>query len=409
MYPRTLIRVMVPLALCALLSTLTACKDDSAQQGGGGYPPTMVSLYTVTAATVPVNFTYVGQAEGSRDAEVHARVSGILLKRDYTEGTMVKAGAPLFTIDPAPFNAALAQAEAEVTRSEAQLAQATRDEARLKPLLADHAVPQKDYDDAASAVDYGHAAVASAKAKLASARLDVDYSHVTAPISGVSGRSAKSEGSLVAPGADSLLTTVTQIDPIYINFSMADDERMQLANAAKNGSLILPPGGKFSVALTLSDGNDYDKTGQMTFSDVHVNRDTGTIDARATLANPDGQLLPGQFVRVHLTGATRPNAITVPQSAVMDGPTGKFVYVIAPMMGQNGKPVPGKDGKPMSIAAPRPVTMGEWVSTPTQPNAWIVTQGLKAGDKIIVDGVAQLRPGAPVDVMPAAAAHAASH
>lgn len=376
----------IPLMSASLLAlSLAACKQGPAG-GGGGWPPAQVSVMKVSAQTVPISYTYVGQTEGSREVEVRAQVGGILLQRHYREGSPVKAGSVLFTIDPATYRATLAQAEAEIGSAEAQHNQALRDVTRLKPLFADKAVSQKDYDDAVSAEEISRAALAMARARAAQARLNVNYTTVKAPISGVAGRALKSEGNLVSVGADSLLTTLVQTHPIYVNFSLSDNDQIQMKSEAEAGTLILPKDGQFSVKLTLADGSEYGSSGALNYSDTGINRETGTIHSRAEFANAAGQLLPGQFVKVRLEGAQRPNAITVPQRAVADGPTGKIVYVV-------GK---GQDGKP--VAEPRPVTVGEWVSLGKDKHEWVIRQGLKAGETIIVEGLAKLYPGAAIQI-----------
>lgn len=382
MYSRPALKISIVTGL--MVVALSACQQGEPQ--GGGWPPAPVSVMTVSPRTVPVSYTYVGQTEGSREVEVRAQVGGILLQRHYQEGSTVKAGSTLFTIDPASYRATLAQAEAEINAAEARLNQASRDVARLKPLFADKAVSQKDYDDAVSAEELSRAALALARAGATQARLNVAYSTVKAPISGVAGRALKSEGNLVSPGADGLLTTLVQLDPMYVNFSLADTDQSQMKAEAASGALVMPPDGMFGVELTLANGTTYTASGVLNFADTVINRDTGTVQSRAQFANRDGQLLPGQFVRVNLVGAQRPNAITVPQRAVADGPMGKFVYVV-------GK---GQDGKP--AAEPRPVVVGEWVNSKAGQHDWVIKKGLKAGDQVITEGLAKLRPGAPIQV-----------
>jgi membrane fusion protein (multidrug efflux system) len=338
--------------------------------------PAEVNVVTVEPRSIPVSFEYVGQTAGSREVEVRARVTGILQKRTFTEGAPVKQGQSLYTIDPAPFEAALQRAEADVAGAEARAEQAKKNAARLKPLYAENAVSQKDYDDAASAEAIAGADLKSARARLTEARLNLAYTKVESPVAGLASRSQRSEGSLVS-GPDVLLTTVIQIDPIWVNFGIPDNEQTRIQQDMQAGRLALPKGGQFEVQLRLSDGTVYPKTGKVNFSDVRVNPATGTREARGELPNPDGRLRPGEFVRVVLKGATRPNAVTVPQRAVLEGPQGKFVYVV------NDK----------GAAEPRPVEAGEWSGAD-----WIVTGGVKAGDKVIIDGLMKLGPGAPVKI-----------
>ncbi len=357
--------------------------SDGADKGGhkggppGGMPPSEVTVMTVAPKVIPVAFEYVGQTVGSREVEVRARVTGILLKRNFDEGGPVKQGQSLFSIDPAPFEAAAARAQADVAAAEARLEQARRNAARFKPLYAEKAVSQKDYDDAVSAEQIGNADVKAARARLAEARLNLGYTKVEAPVSGVAGRALRSEGSLVS-GPDVLLTTVVQANPIWVNFGIPDNDQARLTKEIQAGRLTVPNGGQFEVALVLADGTPYGQTGKLNFTDVRISAATGTRETRAELPNRDGQLRPGQFVRVVLRGATYPNAVTVPQRAVLEGPQGKFVYVV----GEKG------------VAEARPVQAGEW----SGGGDWIIIDGLKEGERVIVDGVMKLGPGAPVKI-----------
>jgi len=343
---------------------------------GAGMPPPEVTTMTAAPKSIPVSFEYVGQTLGSREVEVRARVTGILLKRNFDEGMPVKQGQSLFTIDAAPFEAVAARAQADVAAAEARLEQAKRNVKRFKPLYAEKAVSQKDYDDAVSAEQIGTADVKAARARLAEARLNLGYTKVEAPVSGVAGKAQRSDGSLIS-GPDVLLTTVVQLDPIWVNFGIPDNDQARLTKELQAGRLEMPKDGRFEVTLVLADGTQYGKTGKLNFSDVRISAATGTRDTRAELPNPDGVLQPGQFVRVVLRGASYANAVTVPQRAVLEGPQGKFVYVV------NDK----------SAAEPRPVQAGEWSG-----EEWIITSGVKEGDRVIVDGVMKLGPGAPVRI-----------
>ena len=341
---------------------------------GGGMPAPAVNVVEVAPQALPVSFEYVGQTVGSREVEVRARVTGILLKRNFKEGAPVAQGQSLFTIDPEPFRAALARAEADVAAAEARYEQAKRNAARLKPLYAEKAVSQKEHDDAVSAEAIGAADVKAARARLTEAKLNVEYTRVEAPVAGVTSRALVSEGTLVS-GPNVLLTTVVQVNPMWVNFGIPDNEAARLQKDADAGRLKLPK--NFEVDLRLADGSVYPRKGKLSFEDVRISPATGTREARAELPNPDGALRPGQFVRVILRGANRPNAVTVPQRAVLEGPQGKFVYVV------NDK----------SQAEPRPVQAGEWAG-----DQWVITGGLNPGERVIVDGLLKLGPGAPVRV-----------
>ncbi|MBK6982213.1 MAG: efflux RND transporter periplasmic adaptor subunit [Betaproteobacteria bacterium] len=373
--PRSFRSLRAPFIAITAAAAIAGCGP----QGGppaGGFPPAVVAVQEVKPVAAPVEFEFPAQTAGSREVEVRARVTGILLKRNFEEGARVRAGQSLFTLDPAPFEAALARAQADVASAEAGLAQAARNVKRYKPLYEAKAVSQKEYDDAVSAEEIAVAALTAANARREEARLNLSWTKVESPISGISSRALKSEGSLVS-GPDVLLTTVTQSDPLYVNFGLSETEQSRFRRDAAAGTLVLPKDGRFEVAVRLEDGSTYAKPGRLVFSDERFSSTTGTSDARAELPNPDGALRPGQFVRAILKGAMRPNAITVPQRAVMEGPQGKIVYVL------------GAQGK----AEPRPVGVGDWSGAD-----WIITSGLQAGDKVIVDGLMKVFPGAPVQV-----------
>ena len=371
--------IALPLALVLLAA--------GCQPAGGPppFPPPVVSVITVEAKDVPVTYEYVAQTAGYREAEVRARVTGILLKRNYTEGAVVKKGESLFTIDPEPFRAAYARTEADLAVAEARLAQAKREAARLRPVLESKAISQKELDDAVSSEQIAEAEVKSVRARLNEARLNLDYTRVESPITGTASRSVASEGTLVS-GPSVLLTTVTQTDPMYVLFGIPDRERLALRRDVEAGRLKIPDGGRFNVTVKLADGSFYSKTGLLNFADVRVNPQTGTSEARAEIANPGNLLRPGEFARVVLTGAVRPNAIVIPQRAVLESPKGKFAYIV------NAE----------SKAEPRPLDVGDWTG-----NGWIINSGLQPGDRVIVDGVLKIGPGAPVKVADDAAAPAA--
>lgn len=348
---------------------------------------------TVSPHTLPLTFEAVGQTAGSRDVEVRARVGGILLERLYTEGEFVKQGTVLFKSDPAQYQAALSKAQGVLAQEEAQLAKATLDLARMQQLVDQGLVARKDYDDAVSAREAALARVQSARAGVAEARLNLAYTTIEAPLSGVTGRAEKAEGSLVAAGTD-LLTKIAQVEPIYVNFSYSEIDLLRARADIAAGRLILPPDDRLEVELRLADGRTYPHAGRLNFNDLRVRAGTGTIETRAVFPNPGRQLLPGQFVRVLVKGATRPDAILVPQEAVLAGQKGKFVYVV----------------NAIAKAEVRPVETGEW-----RGDDFLVTSGLKAGDRVVVSGAARLQPGMAVKAVaaqppapsPAAAAPAA--
>ena len=385
-------------ALPLLLAVaLVAGCGQSQQKGAGGFhgfPPADVTVVAATPKTFPVTFEYVGQTQGSKDVEVRARVTGIIEKRLFDEGARVKAGQPLFVIDARQYQAQVAAANAEVARAQAQKAQADRELARLRPLAERKAIGQKEADDAASNADFATAALKAAQAKVSELSVNLGYTKVVAPITGLTSRALKSEGSL-ATANDTLLTIISQTDPIWVIFSISENEQLRLNRAAASNQLDLPKDNAYEVTIKLSDGSTLPRKGRINFSDTRINPTTGTYEMRAEVANPDGALKPGQFVRVILHGAQRQNVIAVPQIAVLDGPQGKFVYVV-------GKDKDGKD-----IAMPRPVVVGDWVDA-NASNQWVIESGLKPGDPVIVNGIAKVMPGAQVKVAAAGAVAAAA-
>jgi membrane fusion protein (multidrug efflux system) len=311
-----------------------------------------------------------------REVEVRPRVGGILLKWNYTEGAAVQAGQSLFTIDPVPYQTLVARADADLASAQARHSQTQREIERLKPLLEKGMVSQKAYDDAVSAEEVAAAQIKAAQAALTEAKLNLGYTRVEAPIGGVTSRALKSEGSLVE-AQNTLLTTISQIDPIRVIFSISDAEQLRFSNEAAAGRLRLPKNKRYVVSLRLADGSASESPGMVDFSDVRVNPTTGTSEVRAVLPNPDQRLRPGQFVRVRLKGAEYVNALAVPQRAVVEGPQGKIVLTV------NDK----------NVVEPRPVQVGEWAG-----EEWVITSGLKPGERVIVDGLVKARPGAPVTV-----------
>ncbi|MBI3810642.1 MAG: efflux RND transporter periplasmic adaptor subunit [Nitrospirae bacterium] len=362
---------------------ITAARNGTAESRNpqnGGLPPPEVSVVVVQPRDLPATFEYVGQIAGIREVEVRPRISGILEHWNYKEGSRVEAGQSLFTIDPAPFQAAFAKAEADLASTEASLSQASRNAARLKPLWEAKAVSQKDYDDAVAAEEVAAANVKAAQAALTEARLNLSYTRVEAPISGITSRALKSEGSLVE-ARQTLLTTISQIDPIHVIFSFTEAEHLKFTRAVSEGRLKLPKDGTFDVTLKLADGSEYAQAGKVDFTDVRVDPNTGTIEARAVIANPKQLLRPGQFARVRLAGGIRPGAIAIPQRSVLEGPNTKIVMIV----------------NAQGMVEPRPVQVGDWSG-----EDWVITGGLSPGDQVIVDGVLKARPGSPVKIAQAA-------
>ena len=375
------------LVLAALAAGLAACGQGQ-PAGGHGFPPAQVTIATVATRDLPVSWEYVGQTTGSKDVEVRARVTGILERKLYAEGGPVRPGQPLFEIDSKPLQAQYNAVLAEVARAQAAVAQAERESARLKPLAERRAVGQKEADDAVSTAELARAGLKAAEARAAEVQLNLGYTKVNAPVAGLSSRAMKSEGSLVNAN-ETLLTVISQVDPIWVPFNISENEQLEVNKQVAAGRLVLPKDNGFDVVIKLADGTTFPRGGRINFADTRINPATGTYEMRAEVPNRDQALKPGQFVRVELKGAIRKNAVSVPQTAVLDGPQGKFVYV----------PAKDKDGK--DIAQPRPVTLGPWVVA-DGANLWIVESGLAAGDKVIVDGVARVMgPGSPIMTGPA--------
>jgi membrane fusion protein, multidrug efflux system len=349
-------------------------------------PPLEVTTLVVEARDVPVTAEYIAQTQSSQAVNIQARVSGFLDKRVYTEGAVVKAGQVLFRMDPKPFQAQVDAAAAAMQRNQASLEVATANLKRTEPLAQQNALSQKDLDDAKGQYEQAGAAVAQSKAQLDSAKLDLSYCTIASPIDGITSYAAVADGSYVSP-QNSQLTTVSVLSPMWVNFSLSENEIQRVENDIKKGALKLPPDRNLTVEIEQGDGTLYPFTGKITFADPSYNAQTGTFLIRATVDNPKGVLRPNQYVRARLKGAWRPNAILVPQRAVQQGGKGHFVWLV------------DKEGK----AQQRPVVVGDWLA-----QGWFISEGLQAGDRLVVDGTLRLSQGATVKVMPGAAASAAS-
>ncbi|MDE2297502.1 MAG: efflux RND transporter periplasmic adaptor subunit, partial [Burkholderiales bacterium] len=320
-----------------------------------------------------------GRLEASRVAQVRARVAGVVLKRVFKEGSDVKAGQLLFQIDPAPYRATAASAQAALARAQANLAQASALAERYKPLLDANAISKQDYVNAVAAQQAGQADVAAARAALQTAQINLGYASVTAPIAGHVGRALVTEGALVGQGEVTPLTVVQQVDPMYVNFTESATDVFRLRQAVASGQYKRAGVDGASVRVVLEDGSVYAHPGKLLFSDLTVDPTSGQITLRASVPNPDGVLLPGLYVRVRLEQAQAAAGIVVPQQAVTRGATGDSVMVVA------------ADGK----VSPRPVKIGTAVD-----GQWVVLDGLKAGEQVMVDGFQKLRGNAPVKAVP---------
>ncbi|MDQ3060847.1 MAG: efflux RND transporter periplasmic adaptor subunit [Pseudomonadota bacterium] len=385
--PVQLVRFQPVLAMAALSLFLAGCGKGDAPApgagGGGAPPPPQVGVVTVAPGDVGLVTELPGRLEASRVAQVRARAAGILQKRLFREGSDVKAGQPLFTIDAAPYAAAVASAKAGQARAEANLAQATALAERYKPLVEANAISKQEYANAVAAQKQAAADVAVGRANVQTASITLGYASVTAPISGRIGRSLVTEGALVGQGDATQLAVIQQINPVYVNFTQSASEVMKLRAALQSGQFKRASGDQAaSVRVVLEDGSEYERPGRLLFSDLTVDATTGQVTLRAEVPNPDGQLLPGLYVRVRLEQAQATNAITLPQQAVTRTAQGDTVMVV------------GSDGK----VAPRTIKIGS-----AKGAQWVVLEGLKAGEQVMVDGFQKLQmmpPGTPVKAVP---------
>jgi membrane fusion protein (multidrug efflux system) len=364
------------------LTLLAGCgeKPANAQAPGAAMPPPEVAVVTVTPQRLALTTELPGRLEAARTAQVRARVPGIVTKRVFREGSDIKAGDLLFRIDPAPFQAALNSVEAAVARAEANVAQANLKAQRYKPLVETAAISKQEYDDALTTQKQAAADLAAARAARETARLNLGYATVTAPISGRIGRALVTEGALVGQGEATPLALVQQLDPIYVNITQSAADALQLQRAMANGELKSAGKGQAKVKLLTEDGRPYPHEGKLLFSDMTVDQSSGAITLRAEVPNPDRFLLPGMYVRARIDQAVNEQAITVPQQAVQRDAAGSSSVLLV-----------GADGK----VAVQPIK-----AESAQGNAWIVSEGLKAGDQVIVEGFQKAKPGAPVKAVP---------
>jgi membrane fusion protein (multidrug efflux system) len=364
---------------------LTACGQSNGPAAAGAGPaaappPAEVGVVVANPGDVGLQTELPGRLEASRVAQVRARVAGILQKRLFREGSDVKAGQPLFQIDSASYQATLDSALASVAKAEANVMQTTALVERYTPLAAANAISQQDLVNAQAAQKQAQADVAATRAAVQTARINLGYASVTAPISGRIGRALVTEGALVGQGEATQLAVVQQTDPLYLNFTQSASEALKLRTALENGRLKRAPGADAaSVRLVLEDGTEYAKSGKLLFSDLTVDSTSGQITLRAEVPNPGGRLLPGLYVRVRLEQAQASNAILLPQQAVNRTDKGDTVMVV------------DGDGK----VSPRPVKVGS-----ARNNQWVVLDGLKAGEQVMVDGFQKLRGNAPVKPVP---------
>lgn len=361
----------VGMAFAAVLD-LGGCGKEKTAGPAPAIPAVTVS--EVVSRDVPVSAEYVAQTRSSRQVNIYARVSGFLERRLYTEGATVREGEVLFRIDPKPFQVQLDQAAAALARQEAAFEVARTNLARTEPLAAADALSQKDLDDATGQFHSAAAAVDQAKAQLESAKLNLSYCTIASPVHGVTSAALQQEGTYISP-QNSQLTTVTLLTPMWVNFSLSENEMQNLRRQIAKGVLRPPANNSYVIEIVLVDGSIFPHSGRITFADPSYNAQTGTFLIRASVDNPGGILRPNQYVRVRLKGAIRPKAILVHQRAVQQGPKGHFVWVVS---GEG------------SVEA-RPVVVGDWYG-----DDWFIQEGLKGGERIVVDGGLSLRPGIKV-------------
>lgn len=377
-----------PMLVAAVAAVLVACGDkkDAAKAPP---PPPEVQVVKARSESVAVRREYVGNVTAYRSVQVRARVEGILEKRHFVEGSDVKPGQLLYTIDPLTYEAQLRDAEAELARSEAQLANARTKESRFAPLVKEEAISKQDYDDAVTQLKSAEAQVASARSTLDRAKLNLGYTKVVATEAGRIGMSQVPEGALVGKGEPTLLATIDKLDPIYVTFTIPDRDALWFRRALERGELQRAKGE--TARVLLPDNTEYKQAGRIDFADTQINRETGTVTVRAVMPNVTPGLQPGMFVRVQLTAGERPNTVLIPQRAVVKVPNGHVAYVV------------GAEGK----VERRDLVVGEWIG-----DDWVVEKGVIGGESVVVEGVQRVQPGmtvrpAPYQPRPAGAPAAA--
>ncbi|AXF74938.1 efflux RND transporter periplasmic adaptor subunit [Erwinia tracheiphila] len=370
-------RGLIPLAAVLILSgsmLLTGCDNKSTQQAGQQQAPE-VGVVTLKTAPLTVTTDLPGRTSSFRIAEVRPQVSGIILKRNFVEGSDIKAGESLYQIEPATYQAAYDSAKGDLAQAQANAEIAALTVKRYKPLLGTKYISQQDYDTAVATASQTAAAVEVAKASVETARINLTFTKVTSPINGRIGRSSVTEGALVQNAQTTALATVQQLDPIYVDVTQSSEDYTRLRAELRSGKLQ-QTGGKAQVKLLLQNGSEYSQTGTLEFSDVTVDETTGSITLRAVFPNPGHTLLPGMFVRARLNEGTNPNALLVPQQAVTRTPTGQATAMV--------------------VEADNKVAVRNLTAEQAIGDKWLVTDGLKAGDKVITTGIQRAKPGIQV-------------
>jgi membrane fusion protein, multidrug efflux system len=380
----TRIRALTVAATVAAAMLLPGCGK---QAPAPARQPPEVTVITITPRTIPFSPQFVAQTESSRQVNIVARVSGFLEKIAYQEGELVKQGQLMFTLDPKPFQAQLQAAQGELQSQQARLVTAEATYGRVKPLTDQDALPLTDLDRAKGELDAAKAAVFSAKAKVEEANLNLGYATITSPVTGLASRALQRQGAFVNSMADSAnLTYVAAIDPIWVNFSVSQNQMAKWQGLVAKGELVRPTNENYDVDIVLPGDVKYPYRGKISFSDPSFSQDTGSFMVRAVLPNPKLELRPGMFVTAIVHGATRPNAIVIPQLAVQQGNDGHFAYVVGAS----------------NVAELRPIVVGDYVGE----TDIVVVQGLQANDRVVVEGVLKVAPGQPVTIASAPAAAA---
>jgi membrane fusion protein, multidrug efflux system len=364
------------LAATAAALVMSGCDRATPGASGGAPAPREVEIVQIRAADLPVSFEFVGRTESSQRVEIRARVSGFLDEIAYTEGAAVEEGAVLFRLDPAPFESRLRRARAELVQQEARLENAEALLARIEPLAEMEAVAAKELDDARGRVREAAAAVEAVGTRIDDAELQLSYTTISSPVGGLTGSAREREGAYIS-GVTGPLTYVARIDPMWVEFSVTETRLLRGARTRAQGAVRYPEDDAFEVAIDLVDGSRHPYTGRISFTDATVSDQTGAVLFRAEIPNPERTLRPGQYVRVTLGGAVRPDALAAPQRAVREGPRGPYVWVVS----ESG------------VAEQRPVELGPW-----RGDAWVIERGLRRGDRVIVSGTMALAPGTPVTI-----------
>lgn len=368
---------MHPAALWALvaLTTLGGCGKEEKKSER---PPPAVSIVTVEPHDVPVSMEFVAQTQSSQQVQIYARVTGFLDKRVYTEGATVKGGDVLFQMDAKPYEVQVAAAKAALAQQEARLTTMQAKLARVRPLTALNALSQKDLDNSVGEVNTSQALVDQAKANLAQAALNLSYTTIVSPVTGITSAALQQDGTYIGE-LNTALTSVAVVSPMWVNYSISENQLLTIRNEIERGRVTAPKDDSYEVEISLPDGSVFPQKGRISFRSPSFNAKTGTFLVRATVDNPDGLLRPNQYVRSRVLGFMRPNAILVPQRAVRQSARGHVVWVV------------NEEGK----AEPRPVTVGDW-----HGDDWFISEGLTAGDKVVVDGGSTLQAGLAVKAEP---------